>query len=72
MSLWITILKLGTQDTLINTLDSQVGPIVNSQIHVIKAMVVMILDSQVSPNINIDIGEPQTNHQNIFNLEVAT
>jgi len=40
--------------------------------HVIKAMVVMILDSQVSPNINIDIGEPQTNHQNIFNLEVTT
>jgi hypothetical protein len=26
--------------------------------HVIKAMVVMTLDPQVSPNINIDIGEP--------------
>jgi hypothetical protein len=40
--------------------------------HVIKAMVVMTLDPQVNPNVNINIGEPQTNHQCIFNLEVAT
>jgi hypothetical protein len=29
MSPWVTILKLGTQDTLINTLESQVGTFVN-------------------------------------------
>lgn len=40
--------------------------------HVIKTMVVMTLDPQVNPNININIREPQTNHQRIFNFEVAT
>ncbi len=70
MSPWVTILKLGTQDTLRTILTSwHFCQLTN---HVIKTMVAMTLDPQVNPNININICEPQTNHQRIFNFEVAT
>jgi hypothetical protein len=72
MGAWITILKLNTKDTLINTLVSQVGPYVRPLNHVVKVMVTMTLDPQMNPYINNDIGEAQTNHQCILIPEIPT
>jgi len=72
MGAWITLLKLNTQDTLINTLVSQVGPYVHPMNHVVEVAIVVTLDPWVSPYINNDIGEAQTNHQCIFILEIPT
>lgn len=44
MGAWITLLKLNTQDTLINTLVSQVGPYVHPMNHVVEVAIVVTLD----------------------------
>jgi hypothetical protein len=72
MGAWITILKLNTQNTLINTPISQVGLSIHPTNHVIEVLVAMTLDPQVSPYTNNDIGEAQTNHQCIFTHEIPT
>lgn len=63
---------MNTQDTLINTLVSQVGPYVHPMNHVVEVTIVVTLDPWVSPYINNDIGEAQTNHQCTFILEIPT
>jgi hypothetical protein len=49
MGAWITILKLNTQNTLTNTLVSQVGPSIHPTNHVVEVVVAMTLDPRVSP-----------------------
>jgi len=58
----ITILEPSTQETLISTLVSQVGLSVHFTNPIIETTMAMTLDSYVSPNTNIDIGEPQAIH----------
>jgi hypothetical protein len=68
----ITILDPITQDALANTLTSQFPPFVYPTNHVVETMVTMTLDAQLSLYTNINIGEPQINHRNIFTLETTT
>jgi hypothetical protein len=68
----ITILDLVTQDALANTSTSQFGLFIYPMIHVVETMVTMTLDAWVNLDTNINIGEPQVNHQHIFTLEATT
>jgi len=68
----ITILDPITQDALTNTSASQFGPFIYPTNHVVQTMVTMTLDARVNPDTNINIGEPQVNHQHIFILEATT
>jgi hypothetical protein len=72
MGTWITILKLNTQDTLINTLPSQVPPSIHPMNDVVEIAVAMTWDPWMSPYINNDVGEAQTNHECILILEIPT
>jgi len=68
-----TILKLGTQYTLIiNTPFSQVGIFVHPMNLVVEAFVVMTLDPLVNLDTNIDIGETQVNLQHIITPTTTT
>jgi hypothetical protein len=58
----ITILELGSQETLISRLVSHVGLSLHFTNHVIETTMAMTLDPYVSPNTNIDIVEPQAIH----------
>jgi hypothetical protein len=58
----ITILELGSQETLISRLVSHVGLSLYFTNHVIETTMAMTLDPYVSPNTNIDIVEPQAIH----------
>lgn len=40
--------------------------------NVVETMVTMTLDARFNPDTNINIGEPQVNHQHIFILETTT
>jgi len=72
MSPRITILNPFTQDALANTTTSQFGPFVYPMNHVVETMVTMTSDAWVNPNTNINISEPQVNHQHIFTPKTTT
>jgi hypothetical protein len=68
----ITILYPVTQGALTNTSTSQFGPFIYPMNHIVETMVTMPLNAWVNLDTNINIGEPQVNHQHIFILEATT